>query len=346
MNRKQFIQQSSVLAAGMLYAPTIFGKNRPQEEIILGHNNKRYRLDTKWSQLNAAQYPVKDCHEMVQDKAGRIILLTNETKNNVIVYDRSGKLITSWGHEYPGAHGLTLFNENGDDVLFICDNNRHQVIKTTIDGKVLMTLNYPKETGQYTKPEEYVPTETIIAPNGDIYVADGYGKDVITQYDSKGKYIRHFGGRGEGDKYLLNAHGICIDDRNKKDPCLVVSSRQQNAFKRYTLNGDYIDTVSLPGAWVCRPVIHGDYLYAAVLQSNSMQWKQSGFVIILDKNYQVVSNLGGNLPAYDGNAPEEMRQTVKAFQYPHDVCIDDEDNMYVAQWNSGQVYPYKLTPVV
>ncbi|HYC30306.1 MAG TPA: 6-bladed beta-propeller, partial [Chitinophagaceae bacterium] len=101
MNRKQFIQQSSVLAAGMLYAPTIFGKNRPQEEIILGHNNKRYRLDTKWSQLNAAQYPVKDCHEMVQDKAGRIILLTNETKNNVIVYDRSGKLITSWGHEYP-----------------------------------------------------------------------------------------------------------------------------------------------------------------------------------------------------------------------------------------------------
>ncbi|HEY0677482.1 MAG TPA: 6-bladed beta-propeller [Chitinophagaceae bacterium] len=345
MNRKLFIRQSSVLAAGMLYAPSILRGAKP-EDIILGHNNKRYKLNTKWSQLNPAQNPVKDCHEMVQDKLGRIILLTNETKNNVIIYDRSGKLIKSWGHEYPGAHGLTLFNENGEDVLFICDNNRHQVIKTTVDGSVLMTMDYPKETGQYTKADEYIPTETIVAPNGDIYVADGYGKDFIVQYDHKGKYIRHFGGRGEGDKYLHNAHGICIDDRDKNQPCLIVSSRMQNAFKRYTMDGNYINTINLPGAWVCRPVIHGDYLYAAVLQSQSQQWKQSGFLLILDKNYKVVSCPGGNLPAYNNNVPDEMHQTTKVFQYPHDVCIDDEENIYVAQWNSGQVYPYKLSPVV
>lgn len=344
MNRKQFIQQSSVLSAGALLAPSILRGSAP-EDVILGHNNKRYRLHTKWSKLNAAQTPVKDCHEMVQDKRGRIILLTNETKNNVIIYDRSGKLVKAWGHEYPGAHGLTLFNENGQDVLFICDNNRHQVIKTTVDGKVLMTLDYPKETGQYAKADEYIPTETIIASNGDIYVADGYGKDIITQYDHKGKYIRHFGGKGDTEGSLNNAHGICIDNRDKKNPCLVVSSRMQNAFKRYTMDGKYIDTISLPGAWVCRPVVHGDYLYAAVLQSNAQQWKQSGFVIILDKNYKVVSNLGGNLPAYNNNIPEEMQQTTKVFQYPHDVCIDNDENIYVAQWNSGQVYPYKLSPV-
>ena len=149
--------------------------------------------------------------------------------------------------------------------MFICDNNRHQVIKTTIDGRVLMTLDYPKETGQYTKPEEYVPTETAIAANGDIYVADGYGKDFIIHYDPAGRYIRHFGGRGTEAKHLLNAHGVCIDTRNPLQPTLLVTSRQQNAFKRYTLQGKYIETIALPGAWVCRPVIKGDYLYAAVL---------------------------------------------------------------------------------
>ena len=344
MKRKQFIQQTSFAATGMLLTPS-FMKSKGMDNAILGHNNKRYRINTKWSKADIMQYPVKDCHEMVQDKKGRIVLLTNETKNNIIIYDKSGKLLNTWGTEYPGAHGLTLFNENGDDVLFICDNNRHQVIKTTIDGKVLMTLDYPKETGQYTKAEEYVPTETAIAPNGDIYVVDGYGKDFVIQYNYKGEYIRHFGGRGTEEKFLKNAHGVCVDTRNKKNPVLIVTSREQNCFKRYTMTGEFIDTISLPGAWVCRPVIKGEYLYAAVLQSQNNLWKQSGFVTILDKNNKVVSNLAGSEPTYKDGKPEEMYQTIKAFQYPHDVCIDDDENIYVAQWNSGKEYPYKLEPI-
>lgn len=342
MQRRKFIKATSIASAGLLYQPSYLFHELP----ILGHGNKRYKLDTKWSKADVSKNPVKDCHEMVQDSKGRIILLTNETKNNVLIYDKAGKLLTSWGTEYPGAHGLTLFNENGTEVLFICDNNRHQVTKTTLDGKVLMTLGYPKETGEYTKEDEYVPTETAIAPNGDIYVADGYGKDFIIQYDASGKYIRHFGGRGNEAKHLLNAHGVCIDNRDKTKPCLLVTSRLQNAFKRYTLAGEYMDTIDLPGAWVCRPVIRGEYLYAAVLQSNSNQWKQSGFVTILDKQNKVVSNLGGSEPTYAGGKLGEMYQTIKYFDYPHDVCIDDEENLYIAQWNSGKVYPYKLSPVV
>jgi hypothetical protein len=282
---------------------------------------------------------------MIQDQKGRILLLTNETRNNVLIYDKNGKILDAWGTEYPGAHGFTLFNENGTDVLFICDNTRHQVIKTTIDGRVLMTLDYPKETGMYAKMEEYIPTETAIAPNGDIYVADGYGKDFVIQYDAKGKYIRHFGGRGEGSEYLQNAHGVCVDLRDKTNPCLVVTSREQNAFKRFDMEGKYLETIALPGAWVCRPAIHGDYLYAAVLQSDSRLWEQSGFVTILDKQNRVVSNLAGSEPTYNGLIPNEMYQTIKAFQYPHDVCVDDEENLYVAQWNSGKTYPIKLEPV-
>lgn len=342
MHRRHFIRNTSLGITGFLLQAPL----KAQSEVVLGHNNKRYRINTKWSSADVSRYPVKDCHEMVQDAKGRIILLTNETKNNVLIYDKGGKLLSSWGTEYPGAHGLTLFNENGTDVLFICDNNRHQVIKTTMDGKVLLTLDYPKETGQYTKAEEYVPTETAIAPNGDIYVVDGYGKDFVIQYNAAGKYIRHFGGRGEGDQYLLNAHGVCVDTRNAAQPTLIVTSRQQHAFKRYTLDGRYINTIALPGAWVCRPVIKGDHLYAAVLQSNANPWKQSGFVTILDKDFKVISNLGGNEPVYNNGTLQELMQQDKVFQYPHDVCIDDEENMYVAQWNSGNIYPYKLTPVV
>ena len=209
-----------------------------------------------------------------------------------------------------------------------------------------MVLDYPKETGQYSKAEEYIPTETAIATNGDIYVVDGYGKDFVIQYDSKGNYIRHFGGRGDKDENLLNAHGICIDSRDKKNITLIVTSRQQNAFKRYTMEGKYLNTIPLPGAWVCRPVINGDYLYSAVLQSNSKINQRSGFVTILDRQFKVVSNLAGTDPVYNGNTPAEMSQTNSVFCYPHDVCIDDEQNMYVAQWNSDHVYPYKLEPVV
>ena len=345
MNRKEFLKLTGVVTTGLITVPNIiFGKSKPP--IILGQQNKKYILQTSWSKADAQKFPVNDCHEMVQDKSGRILLLTNETKNNVLLYDRSGKLLDAWGHEYPGAHGLTLHHENGTDFLYICDNQRHQVIKTTIDGKVLMTLDYPKEIENYKNAAQYVPTETAIADNGDIYVADGYGLDFIIQYNQKGEYIRHFGGRGTENHHLKNAHGICIDKRNPTAPVLIVTSREEQAFKRFTLEGKYIDTISLPGAWVCRPVIKGDYLYAAVLQSNSNQWDNSGFITILDKENKVVSNLGGSIPYYENGKLVEMYQTIKAFKYPHDVCIDADENIYVAQWNSGKVYPYKLTPMI
>lgn len=340
MKRRTFIQTTSMGIAGMIIEPGFHNS----DENVLGHNNKKYKLHKNWSKADVSKFPVNDCHEMVQDSKKRIILLTNETKNNVLIYDKSGKLEKSWGNDYPGAHGLTIFNEGGKDVLFICDNNRHQVIKTSIDGKELMVLNYPKETGMYSKEEEYVPTETTIASNGDIYVVDGYGKDFVIQYDHTGKYIRYFGGRGNEEKHLLNAHGITVDTRGSK-PTLIVTSRQQNAFKRYTMEGEFIETIALPGAWVCRPVIKDDYLYAAVLQTDSKQGQNSGFITILDKNNKVVSNLGGNEPTYKDGKLKGLYQTEKAFSYPHDVCIDDEGSLYVAQWNSGKVYPYKLTPV-
>src|ERR671921_2533772 len=179
MKRRTFIQQTSLLATSVILTKDLFAKPKGK---VYGHNGMLYRMDEKWGVLNPGKYPVNDCHEMVQDKQGRIILLTNETKNNVLIYSTDGKVLDNWGHIFPGGHGLTLHNENGTEFLYITDTVKHQVYKTTMDGKVLLTIDAPLDAGIYSKPEEFVPTETIIDDNGDIFIADGYGAQYILHY--------------------------------------------------------------------------------------------------------------------------------------------------------------------
>ena len=340
MKRRKFIKGSLVTGASLLIMKDLFART---EEPVYGHNGMRYRMDTKWGVLGD-KYPVNDCHEMVQDSKGNIILLTNETKNNLLVYDTSGKLVTSWGHEYPGAHGLTIHKENGEDFLFITDTVKHQVYKTTIDGKLLLTIDYPADTGVYAKKEAFVPTETTVLANGDFYIADGYGSQYIMQYSADGKLKHFFGGKGEGPEHLDNAHGIVVDTRLRK-PTLLITDRTRNCFKRFSLDGKLLEVISLPGACVCRPVIHGDHLYAAVLRSPDLNAVGTGFVTLLDKHNKVVSNIGGTKPEYSNGQLQAMAQAEKIFVHPHDVCVDSDENLYVAQWASGKVYPYKFTRV-
>jgi len=341
MNRKSFIRNASLATGGLLVFRDLLAKN---DSPVYGHNGFTYRMDTKWSKAQPQKNPVNDCHEMVQDSKGRIVLLTNEVRNNVIMYDKSGKLLKSWGHEFPGAHGLTLHKAGGEDFLFITDTDRHEVYKTTIDGKVLMTISYPREIAAYTKAEEFVPTETTVLDNGEFYVADGYGLQFVMHYDANGKLKHYFGGRGDEEKNLDNAHGITVDKRGKEHT-LLVTDRTRNCFKRFGMDGQLIEVIRLDGACVCRPVISGDNLYAAVLRSPDLGKERSGFVTILDRNNKVISNIGGTKPEYVDGKLQPMLQAEKIFAHPHDVCVDNDGNLYVAQWASDKVYPYKFTRV-
>ena len=80
--------------------------------------------------------------------------------------------------------GLTLWNANGEEFLFICDPNSGKVTKTDLKGKVLMTIEHPSKVGAYKPEDKFLPTETAVGPTGDIYVADGYGSQWILQYTS------------------------------------------------------------------------------------------------------------------------------------------------------------------
>ena len=330
---------------------------------MIGHGDYRYRVHRHWGDLDPGVHPVKDCHEMVMDAKGRLIMIGNHTKNNVLIYDKSGKLLDFWGIRYVHGHGLTLWEAGGEEFLFLCDCSRDgtlagagHVIKTTLDGRELMLIEHPSKYGALEEDEVWSPTETAIGPNGDIYVADGYASCYIFQFSAKGEFIRRFGGRGDGEDQFQTAHGIAIDDRDPANPTLLVTSRAHNMFKRFTLDGEFIESDHFPGAFVCRPVISGKQLYTGVCWTSDIDndpddsegthpyfvSPNSGCVLILDEHNEVVSIPGGKAPG-DGHRIRNLDDRV--FDHCHDVCVDEDDNLYICQWNAGGSYPMKLERV-
>lgn len=348
-DRRTFLKKSALITGAIAVAPAVhsFGIiNRPKlSEQIIGHGDFQYRVHQEWGNLNPSTTPVNNCHEMVLDSKGRLIMTTDEVKNNILIYDKSGKLLNSWTLNLNSAHGLSIFNEGGEDFLFVTDPNSGKVIKTTTDGKVMMILASPKDIGIYNQKANFKPTETAISDNGDIYVADGYGSQYIIQYNAKGEYIRHFGGSGNKDDQFSTAHGVTIDRRDPNNVTLMCTSRGHNSFKKYSLDGRYLETIFLPGAYVCRAVFDEDTLYSGVCWSRLKYLNQtpnSGFITILDQNNKVVSNPGGTAPVYKNDKLTLMLQDTPLFNHCHDVCIDEDKNLYVCQWNANKTYPIKL----
>ena len=342
INRRAFIVKSSLISLGLV-TPKTRNNLTAEKDVIIGHGTYRYKVDMNWGLLDKLRYPVKDCHEMVYTKDKRIIMLTNETKNNVIIYNKDGKLVDSWGKTYPGAHGLTLSDEGGEEFLYITDTVRHEVIKTDLKGRELWVLPFPRESEKYRNPEEYLPTETAISAQGDLYVADGYGSQYIIQYDDRRNIKNIFGGKGKEDDKFNNAHGIAIDTRAGNE-ILLITARAQNKLKYFSMDGQYLSSINLHGAYICRPVINGENVFLATIWSGDGS-PNSGFISILDKEDKLISAPGGIHPQYINNELSPMYQAQEVFRHPHDVCIDEDEDIYVCQWNAGSTYPIKLSRV-
>jgi hypothetical protein len=230
-------------------------------------------------------------------------------------------------------------------MLWLTDTTRRVVVKMDMRGKEILTLGWPKETGKYDAEKKFCPTETAINPaNGDVYVADGYGSDWLIHYSAKGELIGCY--KHEGFK---NIHGVAYDARDAANPRLLVTSRAANKLFTLSLDGKNLGHVDLPGAWICRPVLHGEHVFFAVINSGRTSWGSDfrGFVLVLDKDNKPVSLVGGVPPDAGGGGDAALYRNIepKPFLNCHDVCLDAEGNLYVPHWNSNQTYPYKLTPL-
>jgi peptidylamidoglycolate lyase len=325
----------STLAAGVCAA----ADNR-----VLGQGQHRYRVVPGWGVLDAGT-PVKNCHGLVRDAQGHIILLTDHVSNNVVVYDKRGRLISKWGKAFPGAHGLSIVAEGGREVLFITDLQKHTVTKTSLDGKVLDEWGWPASTGKYREEADYKPSWTLHMTDGTFFVLDGYGQDFIVRYDAQGKMTRIFGG-AEGGIPHWGPHGGMLDIQ-RKTPTLLIAMSDQQYLLRLSIDGEKLQQVELPGGNPRQIRLHKGRYYVAHLADNWPKDRDSrGFVSILDENLQVVSNIAGSSPEYtDDGKLRPMRHTEDVFLHPHDVVVDEDDSLYVAQFASGATYPIKLERV-
>lgn len=342
--------------------------------MIIGQGDFQYEVDSQWGKLDSANIPVENCHDLAIDSKGRIIMLTDNTKNNFVIYDKNGKLIEAFGTEYPGAHSLEIVNENGEEFIYVVDHGwvtnrlwdgkstdawdspynkvvaqQGFVAKLTIEGRLVYTIGHPLTIGIYTPDMPFRPSDITISPNGDIYITDGYGSDFVIQYDCHGRYIRHWGGqKNDDDNYnLFNTHGIGLDTRNPNDPHLIVSSRSKQCLKLFELDGRYRETIQTPGAYIHGPVFDGNHFLTPVCWShiNDSNADDSGFISIFNQDNKVVSNLGGEAPVYKDGELQTMTSSWDVFNHVHGLCIDDERNVYVGQWRAKQTYPMKLIKV-
>jgi peptidylamidoglycolate lyase len=303
---------------------------------ILGQGALRFRANRMWGLLDRARYPVKDCHGIAEDRSGRIVMLTNETRNNLIAYSKEGEFIAAWESRFPAAHGFEITNAAGEERYWITDHDRQLVSACTPDGRELFRSETAGLSRRYPDMNKYHPTNSASLPDGDFYVSDGYGSSFVHHFDPQGRYIASFGGEGAAPENLKEPHAVWIDTRSGK-PRLLVCDRGHQQLKWFSLEGALLNVVDVPGAMPSNATrMNGRYADHLVITSlNSM-------LLIIDGSDRVVCVVGGDAPVYDKGKLQSLSPYNYTFAHPHDTYADSANSLYVAQWWSGQTYPLKL----
>ncbi len=242
-----------------------------------------------------------------------------------------GKFVKSWGKDFKGgAHGLHIRKEGSTEYLYLCDTKRGLVVKTTLDGEEVWSVGYPSESEAYApnadgSKKKYSPTNLAVAPNGDIYVGDGYGSSYVNVYSHDGKYLRTFGGLGSEPGRLNCPHGIILDDRGAQ-PILMIADRGNHRIQTFSLAGEHIGFI---GGTNLPCYFHFNAAGDSVVPDLGAR------VTLLDRNNQVIEHLGDDSAAHSWETVRKLDRTAFTpgkFVCPHGACFDHDGNIFVVEW--------------
>ena len=267
---------------------------------------------------------------VVIDKAGNIY---TSAQIGVFVFSPDGKVIRRFlGDRFSNIHDMEIRQETEGEFIYGARNNDAEGIKFYAQtGDIVMKLGFPEESG--LRQKKFSPTAITIAPNGDIFLSDGYASDRIFRFDKTGKYLEHFGTKGNGLDHFNTAHGMTLDTRYDP-PRLLICDRNHEPKGRllhYGLDGNFIAEVVTGLGMPTSVTVQGDYVSVPDLH---------GRLVILDRSNTIITVLGHNVdPTKRVNFNVPQDQWIEGvFSGTHGSYWDKDGNLYVQDWNiSGRI---------
>lgn len=237
-------------------------------------------------------------------------------KHPVLCIDaESGKILQSWGDGlFESPHGLTV---DSDDNIWVTDNKSHLVSKFSHDGEPMMTLGAKGVAGQ--DGNHFMgPTDVAVAPNGDIYVTDGYGNSRVAKFDKNGTFLLEWGQRGESDGEFHTPHSVALDDNEH----VYIADRENIRMQIFDSNGKFLKAWKNPELGRPWGVDFRDgYLFVA----------DGGDMGEPNRNRALKLDLDGNVLAKWGSFGSQDGQ----FYWAHHISAGANNDVYVVDVNNG-----------
>jgi hypothetical protein len=302
-------------------------------EVIAGEGANTFQSVANWCQMPEGRKNLGSTHGGVAvDKKGQIYFSMNSGDQGILMYGADGKLVRGiGGKDLVGIHGMCINEENGEEFIYGALNDKGRAVKLKLDGTEVWSIGLPTESGKYQNPQQYKPTGIAVGPNGDVYIADGYGQQWIHRYDKDRKYLASYGGGRSKEPGKFNTcHGIAVDKRGGKN-LLLVCDRENRRLVHMDLDGKFEGEIAENLRRPCAESFHGDHDEIAELE---------GRVAILDGNNKLVAGLGDNPDkgqwAKYGVDPKDWKEGI--FNAPHGLSYDHQGNLYIMDWNvSGRI---------